>query len=115
MRGTCSSPPRRAAASRSCRRERGSPPGVRAGPRSSALAERAYLRRLGASCNTPMAGHAVMEYAALRMTGVVASEDGRHVLRDGVTGSPEDAEAIGRWLAESLLAQGAAELTALHP
>ncbi len=83
--------------------------------RTCALAERAYLRRLGASCNTPMAGHAMLEYASLRMTAVVLSEDGTRSLRDGVTGAPEDAEEVGRWLAESLLAQGAAKITALRP
>jgi hydroxymethylbilane synthase len=83
--------------------------------RACALAERAYLTRLGASCTTAIAGHAMMEYASLRMTAVVLSEDGRQVLRDGVTGVPEDAEAIGRWLAESLLAQGAAAVASLHP
>jgi hydroxymethylbilane synthase len=81
--------------------------------RACGLAERAYLRRLGASCRTPLGGHAVCESSTLRMAGVVASEDGRRLLRDGVTGSPEDAEEIGRWLAESLLAQGAAEIAAL--
>ena len=83
--------------------------------RACALAERAYLRRRGASCNTPLAGHAMVEYASIRMVGVVASEDGRQVLRDGVTGAPEDAEEIGRWLAESLLAQGAAGVASLRP
>jgi hydroxymethylbilane synthase len=81
--------------------------------RVCALAERAYLRRLGASCQTPVGGHAVCEAATLRMAGVVGSEDGRRLLRDGVTGTPDDAEEIGRWLAESLLAQGAADITAL--
>jgi hydroxymethylbilane synthase len=83
--------------------------------RACALAERAYLRRLGGTCNTPLAAHAMMEYAALRMVGVVLSEDGSHALRDGVTGSPEDAEEVGRWLAESLLAQGAAKIAPLTP
>jgi len=73
-----------------------------------ALAERAYLRRLGASCNTPIGGHATIESATLRMTAVALSEDGMQVLRDGVTGAPDDAEQIGEWLADSLLAQGAA-------
>jgi hydroxymethylbilane synthase len=75
--------------------------------RCCAMAERAYLRRLGASCNTPLGGHATIESATLRMIGVVLCEDGTQVLRDGVTGAPEDAEQIGEWLAESLLAQGA--------
>jgi hydroxymethylbilane synthase len=87
--------------------------------RACALAERAYLRRLGASCTTPMAGHAVLERGSagprLVMTAVVASEDGRHVLRAEAAGAPEDAEHLGRGLAESLLARGAAEVTALRP
>lgn len=83
--------------------------------RACAVAERAYLRWLGGSCNTPMAGHAMMEYASLRMVGAVLGEDGSPCLRDGVTGAPEDAEEIGRWLAESLLAQGAARIAALNP
>ncbi len=82
--------------------------------RACALAERSYLRHLGGSCNTPMGGHATLEYASLRVTGVVLSEDGTRSLRDGVTGAPEDAEEIGRWLAESLLAQGAAKIAALN-
>jgi hydroxymethylbilane synthase len=76
--------------------------------RACALAERAYLRRLGASCNTPIGGHATIESATLRMAAIVLSEDGAQVLRDGVTGAPDDAEQIGEWLADSLLAQGAA-------
>jgi hydroxymethylbilane synthase len=83
--------------------------------RACALAERAYLRRLGASCNTPMAAHAVLEGARLAMTALVASEDGRRVLRAEAAGAPEDAEALGRGLAESLLAQGAASVAALDP
>jgi len=87
--------------------------------RAGAAAERAYLARLGASCTTPMAAHAVVARAAgvarLAMTAVVASEDGRSVLRAEAAGSPDDAAAIGRALAESLLARGAAELVPLDP
>jgi hydroxymethylbilane synthase len=81
--------------------------------RRCALAERAYLRRLGASCTTPMGAHATIESATLRMTAVVLSEDGTQALRDGVTGAPEDAEQVGEWLADSLLAQGAAAIAGL--
>jgi hydroxymethylbilane synthase len=84
-----------------------------------ARAERAYLRRLGASCHTPMAGHATLvglaERPRLLMTAVVASEDGRQVLRAEAGGAPDDAEAIGRGLAEQLLERGAEALTALQP
>lgn len=84
-----------------------------------ARAERAYLRRLGASCNTPMAAHAtlvgVAERPRLLMTAMVASEDGRQILRADAGGAPADAEEIGRGLAEILLDRGAETLTALQP
>ena len=84
--------------------------------RVCALAERAYLRRLGASCTTPMAAHAVLDGTTrLRMAAVVTSEDGRKVLRAETAGAAQDAETIGRGLAESLLAQGAAEVAGLDP
>ncbi len=83
--------------------------------RVAALAERAYLRRLGASCNTPMAAHAVVDGGRVTMTAVVASEDGRRLLRADAAGPVEDPDGLGRSLAESLLAQGAAAVAALQP
>jgi hydroxymethylbilane synthase len=83
--------------------------------RACALAERAYLARLGASCNTPMAAHARLEGATLRMVAVVAGEDGRRVLRAAADAPAAEAERLGLELADRLLAQGAAELVALNP
>jgi hydroxymethylbilane synthase len=83
--------------------------------RPCAIAERAFLARLGASCVTPMAAHARLEGAMLRMTGIVASEDGRTVIRAVAGGAPDTAAALGRTLAEDLLARGAASVTALNP
>src|SRR5437667_254263 len=85
-----------------------------ASTRACALAERAYLGRLGASCNTPIAAHAVLDGARLRMTAFVASEDGRQVLRGAESGTPHESENLGRRLAETLLARGAATVTALR-
>ena len=82
--------------------------------RACALAERAYLGRLGASCNTPMAAHASLRGDRLGMTALVASEDGRTVLRGGDSGAPADAELVGLRLAESLLERGAAGVTAVR-
>lgn len=84
--------------------------------RLCALAERACLRRLGATCATPVAAHAVVDggpAARLTLRAVVASEDGRRVLRSEAAGPAEEAEAIGRGLAEALLAEGAAEVASL--
>jgi hydroxymethylbilane synthase len=88
--------------------------------RAAALAERAFLTRLGASCATAMAGHAALGRACgdgpvLSMTAVVLSDDGCRVLRASATGAPERAEALGHDLAEGLLARGAASITSLHP
>jgi hydroxymethylbilane synthase len=87
--------------------------------RVCALAERAYLRRLGASCTTPIAAHAVLTPSGattrLAMTAVVASEDGQRILRAEAAGAPADAERLGRGLAESLLDRGAASVAALDP
>jgi hydroxymethylbilane synthase len=80
-----------------------------------ARAERAYLARLGASCNTPMAAHARLDGATLEMTAVVAGEDGRQVLRASGTAPASEAEALGRRLADGLLARGAAGITPLSP
>jgi porphobilinogen deaminase len=83
-----------------------------------AIAERAFLSRLGASCTTPMAGHARLDSACgrgpvLLMTALVISEDGRRVVRASASGGPEHAEAIGRDVAETLLERGAASITPL--
>jgi hydroxymethylbilane synthase len=87
--------------------------------RACALAERGYLRRLGASCNTPMAAHAVLDRSGerprLRMMALVASEDGRRILRADAAGSPDAAADVGRGLAELLLERGAEAVTALDP
>ena len=83
--------------------------------RACALAERAYLARLGASCATPMAAHARLDGGALRMSAIVASEDGRQVLRASATAAAGDAATLGRSLADTLLARGAAGITPLSP
>jgi len=78
--------------------------------RSEALAERAFLSRLGADCHTPVAGHAQSDGSALTLTGVVASLDGTTMLRAGATGPSREAERLGVALADELLAKGAKAL-----
>lgn len=85
-----------------------------AATRACALAERAYLARLGASCNTPMAAHAAWSGDRLTLTAFVASEDGRKVLRGNDSGPLHEAARVGLRLAESLLERGAAAVAALR-
>ena len=86
-----------------------------AATRACALAERAYLGRLGGACNTPMAAHARLDGDTLRISGVVASEDGRRVVRASAIAPAADAVRLGRELADTLLARGAADIAALSP
>jgi hydroxymethylbilane synthase len=83
--------------------------------RVCALAERAFLGRLGASCVTPMAAHARVSGGRLVLDGVVASEDGRTVLRETAEGPLERPAALGVRIADALLARGAAGVVALRP
>jgi hydroxymethylbilane synthase len=83
--------------------------------RACALAERAFLTRLGASCVTPVAGHASIESGTLVMRALVVSEDGKRILRERGTAALPEASSLGRRLAESLLGQGAATMVALTP
>lgn len=80
--------------------------------RWQAQAERSLLQHLAASCHTPVAAHARLEAGRLSLVGLVASLDGRRVIRAAVDGAPEAAELLGQKLAEELLARGAAELLA---
>lgn len=81
-----------------------------AGTRMQALAERAFLRRLGAGCHTPVAGHARIDGDTISMAGLVASLDGATLLSGEVSGPCSQAEELGERLAGELLARGARAL-----
>jgi hydroxymethylbilane synthase len=78
-------------------------------------AERAFSRALAGSCQTPLAAYAEWEEGRLWLRGLVASRDGRQVLRgedEAPVADPDGAEALGAALADDFLARGAARLTA---
>jgi hydroxymethylbilane synthase len=75
-------------------------------------AERAIARTLQASCQSPVATHAVIENSSLTVTALVAMPDGSQSIRDTVSGPTQDAELLGQELANRLLEQGAAEVLA---
>lgn len=78
-----------------------------AATRAAVTAERAFLRRLGGDCHTPVAAHARFDGGRLALTGIVASPDGAQIVRGQVHGAPAEGEALGAALAEDLLARGA--------
>ena len=75
--------------------------------RTVVTAERAFLRKLGGSCQVPMAAYGKLEQDRLTLDGLVASVDGTKVLRNTVSGNAQSPEAIGDALSESLLGAGA--------
>lgn len=77
-------------------------------------AERALVTALGADCNVPLGAVATHDRPAERLSlaCVVASPDGRHLLRHTVRGSSDDPVGLGRRAADLLLADGADALLA---
>ncbi|WP_266363514.1 hydroxymethylbilane synthase [Tellurirhabdus rosea] len=74
-------------------------------------AERAFLRRLEGGCSIPVFGLATLtDEGHVSLTGGIVSLDGEQMLRETFTGPKEDAERLGHELAESILAQGGAEV-----
>jgi hydroxymethylbilane synthase len=73
-------------------------------------AERAFLARLGATCRTPVAGHARVQDGSVLLLGRIGSPDGARVLADQASGGCAVAADVGRNLAEAMLAHGAAAL-----
>jgi len=80
--------------------------------RLACKAERAFLKGLGGGCLVPIAAHAEIAAAKLTLTGLVASTDGREIVRGNVSGPSQDAERLGHQLAEELIAQGADQILA---
>ena len=87
-----------------------------ADPATSACvrAERAVSRALGGSCTLPLAAYAVrVQGNQLRLRALVASADGKRVLRQHAEGAAMEPEALGNRVAEDLRRQGAAEILGL--
>lgn len=68
-------------------------------------AERGFLARLDGSCETPIAGLAVLEGSTLWLRGEILRPDGTRVIAGELRGPVADAAAIGAALADHLLAQ----------
>jgi hydroxymethylbilane synthase len=77
---------------------------------TSVAAERAFLIGVGGDCTTALAAHAVVEGDAVWLRVEVLDEDGTRALRDDGHAPAREAEALGRRLADALLARGAGEL-----
>lgn len=95
----------------------GDPTGTAAGAalddcetRAAVLAERAFLRRLEGGCQVPFAAHAQVSDGRILLRGLVASPDGKRILRGERSGVCKENEMLGTALAEDLLDRGAGEI-----
>lgn len=73
-------------------------------------AERAFAARLGGSCQSPIAAFAELDADRITLRGLVAEPDGSRLLKDTLSGNAENPAALGRQLAERILAAGAGPL-----
>lgn len=76
----------------------------------SVKAERSFLRELEGGCQVPMGCHCFHEGDRIRVVGMIASLDGSVVIKGEVVGKPDEAESIGRVLAEKLKNSGGEEI-----
>jgi hydroxymethylbilane synthase len=76
-------------------------------------AERAFGRTLGGDCRTPLAAYAIERNGELWLRALIASRDGRKVLRGERAvrcAGTDDARALGAALGKELLERGAAAI-----
>ena len=77
-------------------------------------AERAYLATLDGSCETPIAGLAVIEGESLWLRGEILRPDGSEALQGERRGTVADAADIGKALADELLSRAPKGFFAWH-
>lgn len=72
--------------------------------------ERALLRQLEGGCQIPIGTYGRIENEQFVLDAIVGSVDGRKTVRGKIHGTPEEAEVLGRKLAQTLLDGGAREI-----
>ena len=77
-------------------------------------AERAMLAALGGGCRVPIGGLATCKASLSRLRAVVASPDGKRIIRSQRASTKDTPDQLGRSVAQALLAQGASEILALE-
>ena len=76
--------------------------------RTAVTAERAMLEKLGGGCQVPIGGYAFLEKGVIQMRAIVASPDGKRVVRAELSGV--DPLRTGASLGRNLLEKGAEEI-----
>src|SRR5512140_2710347 len=73
-------------------------------------AERGFLARIEGGCQVPIAGHATIEGGQVLLRALVASLDGKRIIRGERRGPTSKARDMGIEVAEELLSRGADEI-----
>lgn len=73
-------------------------------------AERAFLKTLEGDCRAPIAAYAEVHGQNLKITGMIASPDGRELIRDRMEGNIRESVSLGESLAKQLLGHGGREI-----
>ena len=71
------------------------------------LAERAFLRELEGGCQVPIGVNSNVQNDEIYLTGMVASINGKKLIKDKSIGNINNPEEVGKKLAEKLKIQGA--------
>ena len=73
-------------------------------------AERAMNATLAGGCQAPVAGYSVIGSAGIELRGLVGRPDGTEIIRGDISGTAQDAAALGKQLADELLSRGAGQI-----
>ena len=71
------------------------------------MGERAFLNRLEGGCQVPIAAHGKIDNTLFSICGLVATVDGKTLIKETFSGPEDSAETIGVELADHLISMGA--------
>jgi hydroxymethylbilane synthase len=74
------------------------------------LGERAFLNRLEGGCQIPIAAFGKIDKNIFTLTGLVATIDGKTLIKETLAGSEDSPEIIGTKLADRLIDMGAVNI-----
>jgi len=75
--------------------------------RVEVMGERAFLNRLEGGCQVPIAAYGKIEKNTFTLCGLVATVDGKTVIKETLSGPKDSSEIIGVKLADRLVGMGA--------
>ena len=78
--------------------------------RTEALAERAFLKEIGGSCQIPVGALAQAENGKVHLIGFIAHPEGDPFYKGEISGTSEEAEKLGKELANRLFNEGALKI-----